>query len=152
ANNASLASSSLTSPEAGAYGHRFQRVQQLTWTSPLTSRLSLEAGVGTYLSRWGNNRRPDSVTQDLVRVFEACSTAAGCASNGNIPVIYRSELPSDNWLGAHTWRASASYITGTHSVKLGYQGAFHADDPENFPNSTSTNYQFQNGVPDRIAE
>jgi hypothetical protein len=140
-----------TSPESTGYGHRFQRVQQATWTSPTTSRLLLEAGLGTSLSRWGNNRRPDSVTQDLVRVTESCTF--GCAANGGISgLIYRSENPSDHWSGAHTWRASASLVTGAHSMKFGYQGAYHADNRKDFPNGTSTNYFFLNGVPSRIAE
>ena len=63
-------SPNTSSPEAGGYSHRFQRVQQATWSSPMTNKLLLEAGVGTYLSRWGTNRRPDSVTADLVRVTE----------------------------------------------------------------------------------
>jgi Carboxypeptidase regulatory-like domain len=138
-------SPNTTSPEAGGYSHRFQRVQQATWTSPATNRLLLEAGVGTYLSRWGTNRRPDSISGDLVRVVEGCSIA-GCANNGGIPALnYRSEAPFDDWIGAHVWRASASYVTGAHSMKFGYQGAWHDDQQKNFPNSTATAYQFQNG-------
>jgi len=138
-------SPNTSSPEAGGYSHRFQRVQQATWSSPMTNKLLLEAGVGTYLSRWGTNRRPDSVTADLVRVTEGCSIA-GCAANGGVPGLnYRSEAPFDDWIGAHTWRASASYVTGAHSMKFGYSGAWHEDQQKNFPNSTFTQYQLQNG-------
>jgi hypothetical protein len=140
-------SPNTTSPEAGGYSHRFQRVQQATWSSPTTNRLLLEAGVGTYLSRWGTNRRPDSVTADVVRVTEGCSTSLGCAANGGIPNLsYRSEAPFDDWIGAHVWRASASYVTGAHSMKFGYMGAWHEDQQKNFPNSTYTTYTLQNGV------
>src|SRR5215471_7341616 len=140
-------SPNTSSPEAGGYSHRFQRVQQGTWSSPMTSRLLLEAGYGTYLSRWGTNRRPDSVTADVVRVTEGCSTSLGCANNGGIPLLsYRSEAPFDDWIGAHVWRASASYVTGAHSMKFGYQGAWHQDQQKNFPNSTYTTYTLQNGV------
>jgi hypothetical protein len=140
-------SPNTSSPEAGGYSHRFQRVQQATWSSPMTNRLLLEAGVGTYLSRWGTNRRPDSVTADVVRVTEGCSTSLGCAANGGIPGLnYRSEAPFDDWIGAHVWRASASYVTGAHSLKFGYQGAWHEDQQKNFPNSTYTTYTLQNGV------
>jgi hypothetical protein len=136
-----------TSPEAAGYSHRFQRVQQATWSSPATNRLLLEAGFGTYLSRWGTNRRPDSVTADVIRVTEGCSTSAGCASNGGIPGLsYRSEAPFDDWIGAHVWRASASYVTGAHSMKFGYMGAWHEDQQKNFPNSTFTTYTLQNGA------
>ena len=140
-------SPNTTSPEAGGYSHRFQRVQQGTWSSPVTNKLLLEAGYGTYLSRWGTNRRPDSVTSDVIRVTEGCSTSAGCANNGGIAGLnYRSEAPFDDWIGAHVWRASASYVTGASSLKIGYQGAWHVDDEKNFPNSTYTTYTLQNGV------
>ncbi len=140
-------SPNTTSPEAGGYSHRFQRVQQATWQSPATNKLLFDAGYGTYLSRWGTNRRPDSVTADLVRVTEGCSTALGCANNGGIAGLnYRSEAPFDDWIGAHVWRASASYVTGAHNFKFGYQGAWHQDQQKNFPNSTYTTYTLQNGV------
>jgi hypothetical protein len=140
-------SPNTSSPEAGGYSHRFQRVQQATWSSPTTNRLLLEAGVGTYLSRWGTNRRPDSVTADVIRVTEGCSTSLGCAANGGIPGLnYRSEAPFDDWIGAHVWRASASYVTGAHSMKFGYMGAWHEDQQKNFPNSSYTTYTLQNGV------
>src|SRR4030095_10574287 len=101
---------------------RFQRVQPAAWTSRATNRLLLEAGVGTYLSRWGTNRRPDSISGALVRVIEGCSIARH-ANNAGIPALnYRSEAPFDDWIGAHVWRASASYVTGAHSMKFGYQG------------------------------
>ena len=67
--------------------------------------------------------------------------SAGCAANGGIPGLnYRSEAPFDDWIGAHTWRASASYVTGAHSMKFGYSGAWHEDQQKNFPNSTYTAY------------
>ncbi len=139
-------SAANSSPEAGGYGHRFQRVQQASWQAPATNKLLLEAGFGTYLSRWGTNRRPDSVTADLVRVTEGCTTSAGCAGNGGHPgLAYRSEAPFDDWIGQHNWRASMSYVTGAHNFKVGYAGIFDVDDEKNFPNSTSTTYTLQNG-------
>ena len=67
------------------YSHRFQRVQQGTWSSPVTNKLLLEAGYGTYLSRWGTNRRPDSVTADVVRVTEGCSTSPAARTTAASP-------------------------------------------------------------------
>src|SRR5580765_3968862 len=53
------AGSSTAAPETASYsGNEFQRVQQATWTMTATSRLLLEAGVGTYLSDWGGKERP----------------------------------------------------------------------------------------------
>ena len=61
-----------------------QRVQQATWTSPMTNRLLLEAGVGTYLSRWGGiDAARQQLHRDLVRVTEQC-TGAAARNNGGI--------------------------------------------------------------------
>jgi hypothetical protein len=136
---------------SGGYAHKFQRVQQVTWSSTATSRLLLEAGFGTYLSRYGSNEAPGNPTRDLVRVTEQCT--AGCAVNGNIPnLTFRAMDWEYNWIGSHTWRASASYVTGAHSMKFGYQGAFLVYDPLVFTNNNFLSYQVNNGVPTQITE
>jgi hypothetical protein len=43
-----------------------------------------------------------------------------------------------------------SFVTGTHSVKIGYQGALLYDDRQNFTNSEFLQYRVNNGVPDQI--
>ena len=45
--------SATTSPETAGYLNTVQRVQQVTWTSTATNKLLLEAGLGTFLARWG---------------------------------------------------------------------------------------------------
>jgi len=145
------AGSSTSAPETASYsGNEFQRVQQATWTMTATSRLLLEAGVGTYLSDWGGKERPGN-DRTLIQVSEQCT--AGCASNGNIPNLsYRAQATwLTDWIGAHTWRASASYVTGANSMKFGYQGAYHVDNRLNTtpPNLT---YRFNNGVPNRLTQ
>ena len=56
---------------SGGYENRFQRVQQVTWSSPVTNRFLLEAGFGTYLARYGSNELPGNPTRDMVRVDRA---------------------------------------------------------------------------------
>jgi hypothetical protein len=46
---------------------------------------------------------------------------------------YRSSNWPTGYIFAHTWNASASYVTGAHNMKFGYQGAFHRDDDNLFP-------------------
>jgi len=145
------AGSSTSAPETASYsGNEFQRVQQATWTMTATSRLLLEAGIGTYLSDWGGKERPGN-DRSLIQVSEQCT--AGCANNGGIPnLTYRAQATwLTDWIGAHTWRASASYVTGANTMKFGYQGAYHVDNRLNTtpPNLT---YRFNNGVPNRITE
>ena len=45
---------------------------------------------------------------------------------------YRSSNWPTGYIFAHTWNASASYVTGAHNMKFGYQGAFHRDDDNLF--------------------
>ena len=34
----------------------------------------------------------------------------------------------DNSQNPNTWRASATYVTGAHNLKFGYQGAYHVEE------------------------
>jgi hypothetical protein len=136
---------------SGGYGHKFQRVQQATWSSPATNRVLLEAGFGTYISRYGSNEQPGNPTRDLVRLTEQC--AAGCAANGGIPnLTYRSQNWEDNFNASHTWRASMSYVTGAHNMKFGYQGAFLGYTPTAYTNDQFLAYRVNNGVPNQLTE
>src|SRR3954462_6182549 len=78
------ACSSNTAPEIGTYLSGFgQRVQQATWSSPMTNKLLLEAGFGTYWSQWGGIQHPGSNFYNLVGVTEQC-TNADCPAFGGI--------------------------------------------------------------------
>jgi hypothetical protein len=45
------------------------------------------------------------------------------------------------------WRASMSYVTGAHNIKVGYQGYFSAVHNGRVPNNTQLRYTFNNQVP-----
>jgi hypothetical protein len=140
---------STSAPETGGWNHGWQRVQQAKWTSTRTSRLLLEAGIGTYLSNWNTRERPNN-DRRLIQVTEQCT--AGCAVNGDIPgLTYRAQAVwNADWIGAHTWNAAASYITGTHSMKFGYQGAYHVD--RRVAGGNPVSYRVNNGVPNQITQ
>jgi hypothetical protein len=141
--------SPTSAPETAAYRDHGNRVYQAKWTAPVTNRLLLEAGTGTYRSRWGGKAVPGSGTENLIRVTEQC--APSCDANGGIAnLTYR----SGNW-GSHInwntqWNASASFVTGTQSIKVGYQGALLYDDRKNFTNSESLSYRVNNGIPNQL--
>ena len=120
--------SATAAPENGTYLSGYgQRVQQATWTSPMTNKLLLEAGFGTYWSQWGGTAHPGSNFAQLVGMTEQCT--AGCAVNGSIASLqYRSGTYRQNFQGTIGWRGSASYVTGAHSMKFGYQGGHLIDD------------------------
>jgi len=141
--------SATLAPETAAYRDFGNRVYQAKWTAPVTNRLLLEAGFGSYRSRWGGKEVPGLDTTDLIRVVEQC--AAGCAANGNIAgLTYRSGNWSSNINWNSQWSAAASLVTGSHSVKFGYQGALLYDDRKNFTNSQFLQYRFNNAVPDQM--
>ena len=142
--------SPTTAPEAGGYNHGWQRVQQAKWTSTVTSRMLLEAGIGTYLSNWNTRERPDN-DRRFIQVVEQCA-GGSCPANGDIPnLTYRGQATwNADWIGAHTWNAAASYITGTHNMKFGYQGAWHVDDRNAGGNPLI--YRVNNGIPNQLTQ
>ena len=141
--------SATSAPEIAAYRNHGNRVYQAKWTAPLTNRLLVEAATGTYRSRWGGKQVPGLETENLIRVVEQC--ARGCADNGNIPnLTYRSGNWSSNINWNTQWNAAASFVTGSHNIKVGYQGALLYDDRKNYTNSEFLAYRVQNGVPDQL--
>jgi carboxypeptidase family protein len=141
--------SATAAPETATYENRFQRVQQLTWSSPATSRILFSAGFGDYLTRWGGDEMPGNATRSLVRVTEQCAPA--CPANGGIPgLTYRSANWASHWMGQHNWNASMTYVTGAHQMKFGYQGTFYADDEQYFTNDEKVVYRVNNGVPNLV--
>ncbi len=141
--------SAISAPETAGYRDFGNRVSQVKWTSPLNNRLLLEAGTGMYRSRYGGGQMPGLDTENLVRVVEAC--AGGCAGNGNIPgLTYRSLNWFSNVNWNTQWNVGASLVTGSHSIKVGYQGALLIDQRKNFGNLQYLQYRVNNAVPDQI--
>jgi hypothetical protein len=125
------------------------RVSQVSWSSPTTSRWLLDAGFSSNFAGYGNRERKGNVTRDLIRVSEQC--ASGCAANGNIAgLVYRSQDWSDDFSRSTMWRASASYVTGAHSMKFGYTGTLLTDDQIWYTNNHNLTFRFNNGVPNQL--
>ncbi len=127
-------------PEAAAdsFAHP-DGIRQATWSSPVTSRLLLEAGLTSVPLRWGSKGGPGQV-RDLVRVTE---------QGGVIPGLnYRGGIGRDSW--NHTWagRAAVSYITGAHSMKFGFTASRLVTEDMWF--NTGLTYRFNNTVPNLI--
>jgi hypothetical protein len=139
------------SPEAvGVFG-RPMRVTQATWSAPLSNRLLVDAGYGGAHFGWGNFEREPNPTRDLIRIVEQC--ASGCAANGGIPgLVYRSQDFSDAYNGSYLWKGSLSYVTGSHSFKVGYQHTLMTQDAIWTTNTQDLTYRFNNGVPNQLTE
>jgi hypothetical protein len=143
--------SATNAPETAAYRAFGNRVAQAKWTSPVSNRLLVEASFGMYRSRYGGGQVPGLETESLIRVTEACTVAGGCPLNGNIAGLnYRSLNWFSNVNWNNQWATSASFVTGRHSIKFGYQGALLIDQRKNFMNDQYVSYRTQNGVPDQV--
>ena len=143
--------SSTTSPEADGHGeYNPQRVQTGRWTNPVTSRLLLEAGFGNTYYQWGDNELSPNPTESLIRVTDVATVINPQGTIGTM--TYRSQ----NWLinktdGAN-WFFNTSYVTGAHSIKIGYQGNWWRDDREIHANTQNLAYTFNAGTPISITE
>ena len=130
----------------GAFGYAdtYQSVTQFKYTAPLTSRLLLEAGVSSYMSKWGWMEPPGAIL-DLIQVQEQ-NAVNGMPAN----LTYRAlDWNFNNMQNPTPWYASAAYVTGAHSMKFGYQGVYNRTDNFNHYNRNRLNYRVAtvNGVP-----
>jgi hypothetical protein len=135
---------SIRSPEATMTDENHPSMMtQVTWVSPVTSRLLLEANaqLGPYF--WWGQRQKDAFDKTMIPVTE---------SAGPIPnITYR----ATGWTG-HTGltnivQGAASYITGSHSTKFGFR--WHNNDstfPKNYYNDSQMSYTFTNGAPSGV--
>ena len=140
------------SPEAvGVFGRPLRRragdVVVARHESPARSKPVSAARI----SASANFEREPNPTRDLIRVVEQC--ASGCAANGNIPgLVYRSQDFSVAYTGSYLWKGSVSYVTGTHSLKVGYQHTLMTDDRTWMTNNQNLTYRFNNGVPNQLTQ
>jgi len=144
-------SSATAAPETAAYRDYGTRFRQVSWQSPMTSRVLFEAGVGNYASRYLGKPMPGTPALDFIQVTEQC--AAGCAANGGIPnLVYRAGTLGTSWQSSNNWRASMSYVAGKQSMKFGYQGGYLMDNRFPYTNSQFMTFRMNNGKPDQINE
>jgi hypothetical protein len=140
------------SPEAGSVGAtKPLRVMQASWSSPITSRLLLDAGFGGVYYGWGSFERDPNPTHNLTRVTEQCAT--GCANNGGIAgLVYRAQDFNVNNTGSFGWKGNVAYVTGSHSMKFGYQGTWMVDKRSWQTNTTELAYRVSNGIPNQLTQ
>ena len=150
------AASGAQGTAGGAFGYAdsWQRVMQATWSAPVTSRLLLEAGASTYISKWGWMEQPGAIL-NLNQVQEQAAQIGAFADGTpwSMPanLTYRAlDWNFNNMQNPTTWRAAASYVTGAHSMKIGYVAAYNRTDSLNHYNASRLNYRFLSGVPNQL--
>jgi hypothetical protein len=127
-----------TSPESDGHGEFSpQRVQTFRWTNPLTNRLLLEAGFGSTYYEWGGKELEDNPNRNQPIVLNLTQTVAPGVVT---PMRYRSQFWLNNRTRGSSWFGTAAYVTGSHSMKFGYQGNYWRDDREMHVNDLSLGY------------
>ena len=139
------------SPEAGnqVWDDR-EKIVQGTWTSTVTNKLLIEAGLSSFNSRW--SLYPGAgADQSIVSITELIDSPAN-----DIPVPFFTYRSTANPLGNdqqhNVWRASMSYVTGSHSMKVGYQAAYQVQKQFTIGNPNMISYTFFGGAPSTITQ
>jgi Carboxypeptidase regulatory-like domain len=140
----------ISSPEATGSNNGYpNRVQQLTWSSPMTNRMLMEAGIGTYFLGFNWAVAPPMLL-NLIGVNEQAGAIPG--------LNYRGLNRGHSWHWVYNWRASVSYVTGAHNTKIGYQGNFYDVTSKSQPfrheyaSLGLSSFRFNNGVPNQLTQ
>jgi hypothetical protein len=128
----------------------------LTWSSPFSNRVLFEAGWGSYMANYANDapRIDGQHNNALISVFDQ-GTSPGTGIAG---LTYRFDNPLGGGFQHHqigtlaNLRASISYITGAHNVKVGYMGGFSNPSQAYYNFTPFVQYQFNNGVPNQLTQ
>jgi hypothetical protein len=151
------AGTATASPEANPnyFGNTPYHVHQGLWTAPMTNRLLLEAGFTYFSFRGGTTGRvpPDGIF-DLISVTEqstAINPATGLQYAPRANYAYRGVATANpNYANPNSWRASASYVTGSHDLKVGYQGQYIIVDWWDLIPDSQVSYRFNQGLPNQF--
>ena len=132
-------SGSFRAPESQSWAKWWpQGIAQATWTSPVSNRLLLEAGWGLHMFHWPSIAAPESGPNDIAAREQNINIAFNGGSFGSPRIGDR-----------YSQRFVASYVTGSHTFKVGmqlqqavneYRSRYHQD----------IEYRVRNGVPNRL--
>ena len=134
-----------TSPE-GISANQYPRADllQTTWSSPLTSRLLLDAGVSYRPENWKYLLPyPELIgvsEQSTGMVYRGATNAnAGGLGPDALNVVVNS-------------RAAMTYVTGTHALKAGFNNQWGKRQIVVGDNNYNLSYRFNNGVPNQLTQ
>jgi hypothetical protein len=130
-------------------------INQVSWTMTATPRLLIEAGYTPF--RYNpifGQPPPDGIT-NLIPVTEQSNLINAATGLPYAPVANYTYRGLQNWGWAvgktDGWQATASYVTGAHSMKVGYQGNRLDQLDQTIANQTQLAYRFNQGVPNAVS-
>ena len=137
-------------PEAGYEfsGFPMNRFATLTWNSPVTSKMLLEAGFSNHGERWYLNRGANSNDPNLIPVTEQ---STGLIYHGPRPASKNVSFPTF-FEALGSVRASLTYVTGRHSMKVGMNDMWASKQYDVVHNPPGLTYRFNNGVPNQLEQ
>jgi carboxypeptidase family protein len=144
----------LVTPD-GSTDRRFptQRFVTADWTMPVTNKLLLEASGIERVERWGNmhlqtgkGENLDAIAPGMISVTDNPNPVTGGS------LTYRSAAQYNNsWNWNIHYRFAASYVTGSHNFKAGFNNAFlHHENTTYTDPSAPYSYSFANGSPTQV--
>ena len=140
--NCGGSSSNVLNEATGGYRFEPNIFMQLTYNSPLTSKLLLEVGSGASLSQWnafwmtGTQANTVSIVDNgLGKTYGAVATYRG----------------HPDWTNRYTQRAALTYVTGSHTMKTGFIFEHMLTDNYFIANG-NVQYTFRNGTPISILQ
>ena len=152
-----LGDRAATSPEsANEFKFDTNRIITGTWSSPITSKLLLDArltshGEVLYNAPWPDD--PTSIYRSLIAVTE---------QGGSIPsLLYRGagQAAGPTFIFAamsapNIWefKTSMTYVTGSHAIKVGFGDSWGRQYLLERDIDSATSYRFNNGIPNQITE
>ncbi len=108
-------------------------IYQATWSSPVTNRLLFEAGMGAMIFHWPTRPRPEAQGDAITSITNSATGFQYNSQGGSIGLgSYGLKRTADRY----TERLSASYVTGSHAFKAGF----------NLEQGTSFDEAFVNGA------
>ena len=142
--------STTLSPEASDRYFEFPYwLTQATWTSTATSNLLFEAGLSRLAYPGGAGTGSPDGARMLIQVREQAAIDGHPANFG-----YRGmDTTGASYQNIKNWRGSASYVTGAHALKIGYQGGYQRIDTGLITGNTGESqlvYRFNNRIPNQF--
>ena len=139
--------STTLSPEASDRYFEFPYyLTQITWSATATNKLLIEAGTSRLSYSGGAGTGSPDGAFDLIQVVEQVARDGHPANYG-----YRGiNTVGDSYQNIKNWRASASYVTGAHNLKVGYQGGYQGANGGTITGESGLRYRFSNGTPNQF--
>ena len=151
----------FTSPESWwSVAIKPNRLQQATWTNPLTNKILLEAGLTVKIEEYDTTmhreyRNPieiprvdefgDTAGRDDVapRVNQSAGNPGFNLTSGSLASAIGGGGAENRRNDSYRSRASLSYVTGSHHAKVGWDGGYYRQDQTNGMNEPRLYYRYQ---------